>query len=107
MGEEPPFVHRIAYDIPAQVTEMREGVPGSERLPPPVGALQGRNDQGSIGYVGSNPPVGDPPHSYPVQIVALDTLLDLPHVAGRPEVIEAMQGHVLSVGETVGTYQRE
>ncbi|TNC66629.1 YbhB/YbcL family Raf kinase inhibitor-like protein [Rubellimicrobium roseum] len=106
-AEEPPFVHWIAYNIPADVTDLPEGVPASERLAQPEGVLQGRNDQGSVGYTGPNPPVGDPPHAYHVQVFALDTTLDLPHGASRTEVLDAMEGHVLSVGETVGTYGRD
>ena len=106
VAEEPPFTHWVLYDIPADVTSLEEGVPGTPRLEIPEGALQGPNDRGSIGYYGPRPPAGDPAHPYHVQVFALDTALGLPFGATRAEVIEAMQGHVLSAGEVVGTYQR-
>ena len=52
------------------------------------------------------PPVGNPAHSYHFQVFALDTVLDLPPGASRETVLDVMRGHVLSVGEVVGTYQR-
>ena len=104
--EAPPFTHWVLYDLPADSTTLAEAVPGTPRLEVPEGALQGPNDRGSIGYYGPRPPAGDPAHEYHIQVFALDTTLDLPHGATRAEVIEAMQGHVLSSGETVGTYRR-
>ena len=102
----PPFTHWVAYDIPADVTALREGVPGTPRLPEPEGMLQGPNDRGSSGWYGMRPPIGDPAHAYHFQLFALDRVLDLPHGASRAEVIDAMRGHVLAVGELVGTYRR-
>ena len=104
--EDPPFVHWLVYDIPADVTELREGVPGAPQLPLPEGAKQGTNDRGSTGWFGMRPPAGDPAHDYHFQVFALDTTLDLPHGASRAELLEAMRGHVLSAGEVVGTYER-
>src|SRR5918994_1653015 len=72
VGHDPPFVHWTIYDLPPDVTELREGVPGQPRLLLPDGALQGRNDRGSTGYFGMRPPKGDPAHHYHVQVFALD-----------------------------------
>ena len=104
--QDPPFAHWVLYDIPADVTELGEGVPGAARLALPDGAMQGRNDRGSTGYYGPRPPAGGPAHSYHLQVFALDTMLGIEPGAGRAEVIEAMRGHVLSAGEVVGTYAR-
>src|SRR5690606_7806447 len=82
VADEPPFVHWIAWNIPADVTELREGIPGSPGVPLPEGMMQGANDAGSLGYTGMKPPVGDPPHEYNFQVFALDSALDLPHGAG-------------------------
>lgn len=106
VDEEPPFVHWMIYNVPADVTMLEEGVPGTPRLQKPEGALQGANDRGAIGYFGPRPPVGDPAHPYHFQVFALDTLLDLPHGASRAEFLDAVRGHVLASGEIVGTYQR-
>jgi Raf kinase inhibitor-like YbhB/YbcL family protein len=105
-SRDPPFVHWMLYNLPPDVTNLREGVPAQPRLELPEGALQGVNDRGSIGYFGMRPPKGDPAHHYHVQILALDTMLDLPHGASRAQLLDAMKGHVLAKGEIVGTYKR-
>ena len=79
--------------------------PSSSALP--EGARQGANDQGSTGWFGMRPPLGDPAHPYHFQVFALDTRLDLPAGAGRAELLGAMEGHVLAAGEVVGTYARQ
>ena len=71
-----------------------------------MGASQGPNDYGSMGYVGPRPPVGDPAHDYHVQVFALDAMLPLRFGASRAEILDAMDGHVLASGEVVGTYSR-
>lgn len=103
----PPFVHWVAYDIPAGAQALPEGVPGAPKLTAPVEMLQGANSRGSLGWYGMRPPVGDPPHHYHFQVFALNVpSLGLPHGASRAAVVGAMQGHVLAAGELVGTYQR-
>jgi Raf kinase inhibitor-like YbhB/YbcL family protein len=104
--EGAPFVHWTAWNIPAGVADLREAVPGAPRLPLPEGMLQGRNSHGSVGWFGMKPPQGAPAHRYHFQLFALDRELDLPHGAGRAELIEAMRGHVLAAGEIIGTYAR-
>lgn len=104
--KDTPFVHWLLYNLPAEVTALDEAIPGTPRLEQLQGALQGRNDRGTIGYYGPRPPEGDPAHHYHVQVFALDRMLDLPFGASRAELLEAMRGHVLGQGEVVGTYSR-
>lgn len=106
VGQDPPFVHWLLYDVPVGVTRLDEAVPGGPWVPKPEGALQGPNEYGSLGYFGPRPPKGDPPHAYHVQVFALDTMLDLPFGASRAELLDAMRGHVLASGELVGSYER-
>ena len=101
-----PFVHWVAYNIPAGTLGLPEGLPVDPRLLKPEGMLQGSNSRGSVGYFGPRPPVGDPPHPYHFQLLALDTVLDLKPGATRDEVLDAAKGHILAAGETVGTYQQ-
>jgi len=68
--------------------------------------LQGATSRGSIGYYGPKPPVGDPPHHYHFQILALDASLDVRPGATRDEVLKAAKGHVIGKGQLVGTYQQ-
>jgi Raf kinase inhibitor-like YbhB/YbcL family protein len=101
-----PFVHWVAWNIPAGVTRLPEGLQEQPRLTEPEGMLQGRNSRGSPGYYGPRPPAGDPPHHYHLQVLALDTVLDLPPGADRDQLLAAARGHVLAVGELVGRFQQ-
>ena len=106
VAQNPPFVHWLLFNIPADVLELPEGIPPTPELLKPKGALQGKNDRGSIGYIGPNPPVEDPAHHYYFQIFALDTRLDLPVGTTREELLSAMEGHVLDSGQLIGSYDR-
>ncbi|MDF2798141.1 MAG: hypothetical protein K0R85_885 [Devosia sp.] len=107
-ADEPkPFVHWVLFDIPADVTTLREGINTDPVLQDPEGAKQGSNSRGQTGYYGPRPPLDDPAHNYHFQVFALD-LAELPVELGakREDVLAAMEGHVLAKGEVVGTYQR-
>jgi Raf kinase inhibitor-like YbhB/YbcL family protein len=102
-----PVVHWVAWNIPASVTSLREGLESLDRLEDPAGLRQGTNTAaGSIGYKGPRPPEGDPPHHYHFQIFALDQMLDLPAGASREDLVKTMRGHVLAKGELVGLFKR-
>ena len=102
-----PFVHWLAWNIPATVTSLPEGLQEQPRLTEPEGVLQGRTTRGSTGYYGPRPPVGDPAHHYHFQVFALDTVLALPFGADRDQLLNAMHGHVLAKGELVGRYGQQ
>jgi Raf kinase inhibitor-like YbhB/YbcL family protein len=102
-----PFVHWVAWNIPGTLTELPDGLQEQARLLEPEGVMQGLNSAGRHGYMGPKPPVGDPAHHYHFQVLALDTLLDLPATADRDALLQAVQGHVLAKGEHVGTYAQE
>lgn len=99
--------HWVIFNIPTEVTNLEEGVPGDPELAKPKGTKQGVSTRGSVGYVGPRPPAGDPPHHYHFQIFGLDTLLDLPPAPDRSAVLRAMRGHVVSAGELLGTFARD
>jgi Raf kinase inhibitor-like YbhB/YbcL family protein len=98
-----PFVHWIAYDIPASVGSLAEGVPGS---PEPVAMRQGRNSFGGIGWRGMEPPAGQT-HHYHFELFALDGQVPLEPGADRAALLEALRGHVLAAGELAGTFRRK
>ena len=121
-----PFVHWVIWNIPASVTELDERVPTTTEVAligPSV--RQGTNDFGGVGYGGPCPPPNltaiygsqsgnyygeggglrkQTPHGYIFRIYALDTELDLASGATKNELLEAMEGHVLSAGELKGEY---
>ena len=101
------WVHWVAYGIPKDATGMPEGVPAEQReLDRPVGAKQGKNSFGDIGYGGPLPPKGDPAHRYRFIVYALKVKLPMKAGATAAELREAMHGHVVGRGELVGTYAR-
>ena len=99
-----PFVHWVAWNIPAGTTRLVEGLPKQDRLTAPDGMLQGANSRGSVGWLGPRPPVGDPPHRYHVQVLALDSVLDVLPGADRDAVLAAARGKVIGKATIVGTY---
>jgi hypothetical protein len=70
-----------------------------------AGGVQGRNDFGNIGYGGPCPPPGRP-HRYFFKLYALDIELRVKTGATKKDIVAAMQGHVLTQAEVIGTYQR-
>jgi Raf kinase inhibitor-like YbhB/YbcL family protein len=102
-----PFVHWLAWNIPATVTHLPEGLQEQLRLTEPEGVLQGATTRGSPGYFGPRPPVMDAPHRYHFQVFALDTMLQVPPGADRDTLLAAMRGHVLAKGELVGLFQQQ
>lgn len=102
-----PVVHWVVWDIPASVTELREGLESLDRLEEPMGLRQGPNTAaGNVGYKGPHPPAGDPPHHYHFEVFALDQILNLPAGTNREILVKAMEGHVLARGELVGLFKR-
>lgn len=106
VAQNPPFVHWSVIDLPADILSLPEGVPPLPELALPMNARQGKNDRGSLGYIGPNPPATDGAHQYYFQVFALDALLDLPVGVTREELIRAMTGHVLASGYVRGSYDR-
>lgn len=102
-----PFVHWVAWNIPGTLSALPDGLQEQARLLEPEGLMQGLNSAGRNGYMGPKPPVGDPAHHYHFQVLALDTLLDLPATADRDALLAAIEGHVLAKGEHVGSYAQE
>jgi len=91
------WVHWIVFNIPATITEIKEGQN-------PEGVL-GKNTGGKKAYGGPCPP--DREHRYFFKLYALDTKLNLPEGVTKRQVEEAMQGHILAQAELIGRYQRQ
>ena len=91
-----PFVHWLVYDIP----------PGTHAVTDGARFTEGKSSVMQVGFTPAAPPPGHGVHHYHFQVFALDTTLDLAAGAGRSQVLEAMDGHVVAWGDLVGTYQR-
>ena len=94
-----PFTHWVLVNIPVATRKLSEGLPdvGTTAL----------NDFGADEYHGPCPPPGDRRHRYFFNLYALDReTLPLSGNVSRAEVERAMDGHVLSHIQIMGTYQR-
>jgi Raf kinase inhibitor-like YbhB/YbcL family protein len=97
------WVHWVAYDLPGQSRELKEGQPKTPELP--GGGRQGKNSWGRLGYNGPAPPPGKP-HRYFFKLFALSASTGLLPGATRSELERAMSGKVLGEAQWMGTYRR-
>lgn len=97
------FVHWVLYNLPPTARSLPPAVPKQNEVA--GGGRQGRNDFGDIGYGGPCPP-GHMPHHYRFLLYALDTPLSLHAGATKPQVEDALKGHILARGRMVGVYSR-
>ncbi len=119
------FYHWVLVDIPAGVSAIEAGADSSEvtargkvQTPGPHGSIRGRNsysdwfmgdaDMGGdyFGYDGPCPPWNDSIiHHYIFTIYALDIeQIGLSGIFGAPEVLTAIEGHVLDQASLTGVY---
>ena len=96
------FTHWVVYNIPPTVSRIEENVPRNASIQG-LG-LQGRNDSGTVGYMGPCPPSGS--HRYFARLYALRAELELGPHATYAEVIAAMQGKIIEGAELMGTYDK-
>jgi Raf kinase inhibitor-like YbhB/YbcL family protein len=101
-----PWVHWVLYKVPASAAGLAEGIPPSERLSSPAGAMQGVNAWPVVGYRGPAPPRGHDVHHYRLHLYALDAALPVQPRLTKTDLLTAMKGHILAEAELVGTYQR-
>jgi Raf kinase inhibitor-like YbhB/YbcL family protein len=91
------FTHWVAWGLDPGADGLSEG----EAAP-----SEGRNDFGTAGYRGPCPPPGHGRHRYVFRLYALDREPELASGTGKPELEQAIEGHVLTMAELVGTYER-
>lgn len=97
-----PFEHFVAFNLPPD----RKSLPTEAiRSIAPGSALKAaRNSSGTVGFAPICPPSGR--HHYRFQVVALDSMLELPPGSDAQAVRAAMQGHELARGDLVGTFEK-
>lgn len=91
--------HWLLFNLPAETRQLDEGAA------PPSESQGGQNSWGRTGYGGPCPPGGT--HRYFFKLYALDTVLDIEAGAGKEELLQAMEGHILAQGELMGRYSRQ
>jgi Raf kinase inhibitor-like YbhB/YbcL family protein len=91
------FTHWITWGLDPAA----EGLAGGEPAP-----RDGQNDFGTAGYRGPCPPPGHGRHRYVFRLYALDADAELGAGAAKAGLEQAIEGHVLTLAELVGTYER-
>lgn len=91
------FTHWVAWNLDPSTQSLPEGADLGL-----MGAVEGRNSIGELGYAGPCPPSGE--HRYAFRAYALDATLQLEEGATMDELGAVMEGHVLAMGDLVGTY---
>jgi Raf kinase inhibitor-like YbhB/YbcL family protein len=97
------FIHWVAYNIPASVTSLPEGLPQTAEIA--GGGTNGINSFDHVGYNGPCPPPGKM-HHYHFRLFALDSTLTPGERANAAALESAMKGHVVATAELVGTFER-
>lgn len=92
------WVHWVVWNIDPKTTEIREDSV-------PKGGVQGMNDFRKKDYGGPCPPSGT--HRYYFKLYALDTQLNLGVNSEKADLEKAMQGHIISQAQIMGTYKRK
>lgn len=101
-----PWVHWVAYRLPAETTSLAEGASQAAGFP----GVQGKNSWktgNTNGYRGPAPPPSHGVHHYHFRLYAIDTTLTLPARMDKEAVLNAIKGRVLAQVELVGTYERK
>ncbi len=96
-------LHWLAFNIPGTAKGLKEGVPNVPQLAD--GTIQPKNTRGDSGYLGSGAPHTVYHHST-FQLYALDTKLGLDASATLPEVLAAMNTHILAKAVLVGRFHK-
>jgi Raf kinase inhibitor-like YbhB/YbcL family protein len=96
------WIHWVIYNIPVADTTLAGNIAKKDT----VGSMiQGKNSFGNIGYGGPCPPAGKP-HRYYFHLCAIDTILDLAPGSTDKDVMNAITGHIVAMGELMGRYGR-
>ncbi|MBI5134239.1 MAG: YbhB/YbcL family Raf kinase inhibitor-like protein [Candidatus Taylorbacteria bacterium] len=92
------FDHWVVFNIPPKT-------PGAKEVDAVMPGTYGANSAGQTAYIGPCPPEGE--HRYYFRLYALDTQLALKKGVKKPEILEAMEGHVIAKAELMGRYERQ
>ena len=95
-------LHWMAFNIPATARALPENVPITAGLSD--GTVQPNNLRGNPGFMG--PGARGVYHHYTFELYALDTKLTLTAAATRPEVLAAMDGHIIGKAAYTGRFHR-
>lgn len=93
------FVHWVVYNIPASVSNLKQGAGGD--------FSQGKNDFDNVGYNGPIPPPGHGRHQYYFWLLALDLEPVLSDALELPDLLEKIEPHILGMNRLTGSFERQ
>lgn len=105
-----PFVHWVAYNIPASASGLPSGLPSDAQISGISGLngmINGVNGTSRTGYFGPRPPANGQLHAYHFRVYAIDADLGLEPGLNRDQLLEAIDGHVLGTGMLMGHYEHK
>ena len=94
----------VRWNIPPTTTQLPEGQPAGVELPD--GSRQVAGGRGIAGYRPPCAPAGAGPLHYQFKVYALDQRLTLPVSATRPDVLKAIDGHIVGTSTYYGVLER-
>ena len=100
------FWHWVVYNLPADCTELAEGVGTGELADLPEGAALGFNEALGREFIGAAPPAGHGKHRYFFTVQALDAVLDLPDDLTAARVHFMMREHVIARGRVMAWFEQ-
>lgn len=92
------FTHWVVWNIDPSVREIEE-------MTLPVGACEGINGVGEMGWIAPCPPSGT--HRYEFHLYALDSILDLPLSTTKEDLEKEMKGKILEESVLIGLYKKK
>jgi Raf kinase inhibitor-like YbhB/YbcL family protein len=99
VDDESPFIHWVLAGLNPTDISISEGST-------PLGAIQGLNFFGNIGYDGPCPPPGDPAHIYRLTIYALNQQTELADGTAAADLLDFVQTVAIASADVTGTFAR-
>jgi Raf kinase inhibitor-like YbhB/YbcL family protein len=100
-----PWVHWLAYKIPADAGGLPSGYKHEQRPQEPAPLFQGSNSLGNVGYDGPQGTLGRK-FRYRIRLVALDALIEAQPGLDRAAFEKAVDGHMLGEATLHAYYER-
>ena len=96
-------LHWMVFNIPGTARGLEGNQPMTAQLPD--GTIQAKGIR-QVGYMGPGNAAINPYHHYTFELYALDSKLTLGQEATRPEVLKAMEGHIVGKAVLGGRFKR-